>query len=92
MKTNLIFAIGVMCFGSSGCLATITPSGSVHAHYWTSPVIVEEAPIVRVQPVSIVVTERPHPRPLLWVSSRHVKPLRHRSAKPRRPITAPHRR
>ena len=47
-KKTLLLIAGLAIAGTSGCMATIQPDGSVHAHYWTAPTVVVE----EVRPVS----------------------------------------
>lgn len=71
MKTKLLL-LGVMTIGcSSGCMATLHPDGTMHAHYYVPPVVVEE-PVVFV-PGPKVIVARPHHRVV------YSRPVRHRS-------------
>ncbi len=65
MKKNLILVIGLVCFLSSGCMATVSPGATVYTRYVdvvSEPtVVVDSAVVVDTAPMLIT------PQPLLSV-------------------------
>ena len=93
MKKNLALVIGLVCFLSSGCMATVSPGTTLYTRYWDvavePTVVVDSAVVVDTAPVLIT------PQPLITVPLFPLVVEHHKSVRPPRvvahhkPVPAP---
>ncbi|MBR3632049.1 MAG: hypothetical protein IKN49_03180 [Elusimicrobiaceae bacterium] len=87
MKKNLILVIGLVCFLSSGCMATVSPGTTLYTRYWDvavePTVVVDSAVVVDTAPVLIT------PQPLISVPLFPLVVEHHKSVHPPRVVGRP---